>query len=273
MHITITGNLGSGKSTISRIIEDKYGFEIYSTGTIQRKLAKDLGKTTLEMNKLMATDPKYDNMIDDATTRTANENIDKKIIFDSRLAWHFVEKSFRVFVSVSLDLAAKRVYNDDNRGSVEQYSSELDAKKKLKDRAETEIVRFKEMYNVEYVNYSNYNLVIDSSYNTPEEIARVVMEEAEKFYNMVSEIGYEETNKGWKTVLVSPKRLLHEEVTKDDENRLEALVKGLEEEANSMGKKILVKSVDGEYHIIEGKDEVISSYLAGLPFVEIVITW
>ena len=35
MHITITGNLGSGKSTISKIIQEKYGFEIYSTGTIQ----------------------------------------------------------------------------------------------------------------------------------------------------------------------------------------------------------------------------------------------
>ena len=40
MHITITGNLGSGKSTIAKYIRDEYGFEIYSTGTIQRKLAK-----------------------------------------------------------------------------------------------------------------------------------------------------------------------------------------------------------------------------------------
>ena len=32
MHITITGRLGSGKTTVCRILSDKYGYEIYSTG-------------------------------------------------------------------------------------------------------------------------------------------------------------------------------------------------------------------------------------------------
>ena len=90
------------------------------------------------MNELMCSDPKYDNMIDDATTRTARENLDKDIIFDSRLAWNFVEKSFKVFVSVSLNAAADRVFKDTNRGSVEEYSSVLEAKDKLRARAETE---------------------------------------------------------------------------------------------------------------------------------------
>ena len=271
MHITITGNLGSGKSTISKIIKDKYGFEIYSTGTIQRKLAKEMGKTTLEMNELMCNNPKYDNMIDDATTRTAKESTDKNIIFDSRLAWNFVEQSFKVFVSVSLDLAATRVYND-NRGSVEKYLSEHDAKNKLRARAKTEVVRFKEMYQLEYVNFSNYNLIIDSTYNTPEEIAEIAMDEAKKFYDMVAEVGFDEANQGWNRILVSPKRLFNGEITQEEKNRLENLALELKEKGISTCKNILVKSVDDEYHIIEGKDEVIASHLAGLPFVEIIIT-
>jgi cytidylate kinase len=40
MHITLTGNLGSGKSTIAKIMAEKYGYEIYSTGKIQRELAE-----------------------------------------------------------------------------------------------------------------------------------------------------------------------------------------------------------------------------------------
>ena len=106
MHITITGNLGSGKSTIARIISEKYNFEIYSTGKVQRELAKQMNLSTLELNQLMMSDRKYDKMIDDATARISRENKDKNIIFDSRLAWHFVEYSFKVFVSVSLDVAA-----------------------------------------------------------------------------------------------------------------------------------------------------------------------
>ncbi|NMB44394.1 MAG: dephospho-CoA kinase [Clostridiales bacterium] len=272
MHITITGNLGSGKSTISKYIRDNYGFEIYSTGTIQRKLAKELGKTTLEMNELMCSDPKYDNMIDDATTRTARENLDKDIIFDSRLAWNFVEKSFKVFVSVSLNAAADRVFKDTNRGSVEEYSSVLEAKDKLRARAETENIRFKEMYDLEYFNFKNYNLVIDSTYNKPEDIANVIIEEAKKFYKMVEEVGFEETNKGWNCVLVSTKRLLHTDIEEEERVRLRDLVEEIKETGKAPAKKILVKSIDDEYHIIEGKDEVIASHLAGLPFVEIILT-
>ena len=64
MHITLTGNLGSGKSTIAKIMSEKYGFEIYSTGSIIRELAKERGLSVLEMNKLMQQDNSFDHIID-----------------------------------------------------------------------------------------------------------------------------------------------------------------------------------------------------------------
>ena len=94
MHITLTGNLGSGKSTVCRILEQQYGFEIYSTGKVIRSIADEMGISVLEMNELMTKDHKYDHMIDDRTAQISRENPDKSILFDSRLAWHFVEKSF-----------------------------------------------------------------------------------------------------------------------------------------------------------------------------------
>ena len=50
MHITITGKLGSGKSTVCKLIAEKHGYEIFSTGAIQREVAKELGITPLELN-------------------------------------------------------------------------------------------------------------------------------------------------------------------------------------------------------------------------------
>ena len=44
MHITITGRLGSGKSTVCRILADKDGYEIYSTGKIHRQIAAEKGE-------------------------------------------------------------------------------------------------------------------------------------------------------------------------------------------------------------------------------------
>ena len=53
MHITLTGNLGSGKSTLSKILEAEYGYEIFSTGKVIRKIAEEHGLSVLEMNELM----------------------------------------------------------------------------------------------------------------------------------------------------------------------------------------------------------------------------
>jgi len=181
MHITLTGNLGSGKSTLSKILEAEYGYEIFSTGKVIREIAKEHGLSVLEMNNLMGQDHKYDHEIDDTTARISRENPDKNILFDSRLAWNFVEKSFKVFLSVSLDVAAQRVKADATRGSVENYESLEDAKQKLKKRAETEDARYKEIYGIEYFNYSNYNLILDSTDCEPAILAKILEDEAEAY--------------------------------------------------------------------------------------------
>lgn len=178
MHVTMTGNLGSGKSTLAKLLETEYGYEIFSTGKVIRQIAEEQGVSVLEMNKLMEKDHKYDHMIDDTTARISREQKEKKLLFDSRLAWNFVEESFKVFLSVSLSVAAKRVMADASRGQVETYVSEEECRASLKERAATEDRRYRDIYGIEYFNYSNYNLVLDSSNCTPEILARILVEEA-----------------------------------------------------------------------------------------------
>lgn len=179
MHITLTGNLGSGKSTLGKILEAEYGYEIFSTGKVIRQIAEEHGVSVLEMNKMMEKDHKYDHMIDDTTARISKEQKDKKLLFDSRLAWNFVEESFKVFLSVSLPVAAARVMADASRGQVETYASVEECMKSLKERAASEDARYKELYGIEYFNYANYNLVLDSSDCTPDVLAKILVEEAE----------------------------------------------------------------------------------------------
>ncbi len=178
MHITLTGNLGSGKSTLSKILEAEYGYEIFSTGKVIRQIAEEQGVSVLEMNKLMEKDHKYDHMIDDTTARISREQKDKKLLFDSRLAWNFVEESFKVFLSVSLPVAASRVLGDTSRGEVESYKSVEECMASLKERAATEDRRYKEIYGIEYFNYANYNLVLDSSDCAPDVLAQILVQEA-----------------------------------------------------------------------------------------------
>lgn len=181
MHITLTGNLGSGKSTLGKILETKYGYEIFSTGRVIRRIAEEHGVSVLEMNKMMETDHKYDHMIDDTTARISKEQKDRKLLFDSRLAWNFVEDSFKVFLSVSLSVAVARVMADASRGTVETYASLEECRESLKERAAAEDRRYKGLYGIEYFNYANYNLVLDSSDCSPEVLAEILVKEAAAF--------------------------------------------------------------------------------------------
>ena len=70
-------------------------------------------------------------------------------VFDSRLAWHFVEKSFKVFLLADVREAARRVYDGDSRNA-EQYGDMEQALEGLAERARLEQARFLELYGIDY---------------------------------------------------------------------------------------------------------------------------
>lgn len=249
-HIALTGNLGSGKSTICKLLESQYGYEIYSTGKVQRSLAEQLGISVLEMNQKMCEDPKYDKMIDDATAKISRENPDKKIVFDSRLAWHFVECSFKVFLSVSLEVAAERVFLD-NRGTVEKYSCIEETMQQLKLRAETEDRRYRELYHIDYFNFENYDLILDSTWCRPEWLAQVLEAQAHS----------QEVTQSKKTkLLISPKRLGIKEKLPEKSSQI-YLSNG----------EIVLKADKGEFTIVKGHTLIEAAASEGYALISAVL--
>lgn len=183
MNITITGNLGSGKSSVAKILKEK-GFEIVSTGNIFRQLAMEKGLSVEEFNKQVNEaaskgDRSVDKMIDDMTTKIGEER--DMVVFDSRLAWNFAPNSFKVFVITDIDEASRRVFNDSVRANSESYESQEACKKALVHRQEMESVRFKEIYEIDYYDMSNYNFVIESTNAAPAEIAEEILSKMESY--------------------------------------------------------------------------------------------
>ena len=172
-HITITGSLGSGKSVVSAILKERLGIEIESIGSILRKMAQNYGMSTTEFNKYIEEHPEVDHELDAFVREQGLSSVPK--IFDSRLAWHFVPQSFKIYLFVKDEIAAGRVYGDDKRVN-EKYASKDDALFQISERRKSEIFRFKTQYNVDLDNFTNYNLVIDTSHSTPEDIAGVIIE-------------------------------------------------------------------------------------------------
>jgi len=172
--ISITGDLGSGKSTVCRYLKEKYGLNVYSIGLIQRSLAQKYGMDVLAFNKYMETHPEIDEEID--TELTAIGKRDENMVLDSRMAWHFVPDSFKVFLTVDLEEAARRIMKD-QRGNVECYQCLDEAKRSLIERKKSENHRYLAKYGVDCSNPDNYDLILDATTISPEHVAERIMSE------------------------------------------------------------------------------------------------
>ena len=169
--ITITGDLGSGKSTVSKILIEKLNFEYVYTGKIQREIANRHQMTTLELNQYAETHPEIDEEID-ATFKALNNSTD--LIVDSRLAWFFIPESFKVYLMTEIAIAADRISNDRQRKN-EKYVSKEEAIKDILARKASENKRYMELYGADCADLSNFNLMIDTSYITPEKVADMII--------------------------------------------------------------------------------------------------
>ena len=177
--ISITGDLGSGKSTVSNLLCSRLNYDYIYTGKIQREIANRYNMTTLELNKYAETHPEIDEEID-STFKSLNDSTD--LIVDSRLAWFFIPKSFKVFLKTEVEVAANRISTDMQRKN-ESYTSKEEAVHKILARKESEDKRYMELYGANCSNLSNFDLVIDTSYITPEEVADVILAE---YYSWLS---------------------------------------------------------------------------------------
>lgn len=162
MIITITGDLGSGKSTAGKLLAEQLGYTYLSTGQIQRELAGKLGITIHELNKQAETDSSIDKQLDEYIKGLQHNSAN--MVIDSRLAWHFLPNSYSVYLVVDPATAATRIYNDATRGDSESnYLSVNDVLQKNSERKRSEHKRFLELYDVDCGDMCNYDVVIDTT--------------------------------------------------------------------------------------------------------------
>jgi len=170
--ISITGDLGSGKSTVSKLLCERLNYDHIYTGKIQRTIAARYNMSTLELNKYAETHPEIDEEID-ATFKSLNDSTD--LIVDSRLAWFFIPGSFKVYLRTDVVVAANRISNDNLRDN-EEYSSQEEAVDKIITRKNSENKRYLDLYGVDCSDLSPFDLIIDTSVITPDRVAEMIFE-------------------------------------------------------------------------------------------------
>jgi CMP/dCMP kinase len=170
--VVVNGDLGSGKSTVSRLLAHRLGIRRISVGDVYRDLARQRAMTALELNLHAELDDKIDYYVDQIQSDIAASA--ERVVVDSRLAWFFFTDALKVHVITDPTVAAQRVVQRP-ADAVEHYRSVDEARQRLAERSESERVRFLERYGADKTRLRNYDVVCDSTRATPEEIvARIV---------------------------------------------------------------------------------------------------
>lgn len=177
--ITITGDHASGQGTLSNRLQEKLGYEIYRNGQYVRKLASEKGMTISEFQVYLNEHPDLDRQIEKSATIYASEH--DNLIIDAKLGWYAVPESFKVYLKVDIEVAVERAFNDAARKNTEPYSSKEDAREQIKYRHTEETKRWIETYGANRDDMSNYDLVVDTTTLTPDEVCTKVIEAYEKW--------------------------------------------------------------------------------------------
>ena len=201
--ITISGEPVSGKSTVVKMLKEKYeqmGYRVHlvTTGHVFRdRVTKEYLKMypnrtmanladIQEDEKFAAKRAEIDGAIDGWIAElgekiNSEERPNDVYIIDSRLAWHNIPSSYAVRLTVDEKIAGQRVFYDKNRGKEDTYENLEEAIQKTKQRKFGEIERYKKRYDVDLADRSNYDLIVDTSYSNTEELAGIIID-GEKSY-------------------------------------------------------------------------------------------
>jgi len=171
----MSGAIGSGKTTTANRVAELLGYERFSAGNVMRQIARDKGISAVELAKEGVSNPEIDKQIDDALKAQGSKS---NIVIDSRLGFHFIPHSFRVFLDLPQEVAATRIIEDKKVNSsrdVEQeigYDNVLAA---IRSRTASDLTRYKEYYDVEMNDHNNYDLVLSSEHLSIGEVAQTIV--------------------------------------------------------------------------------------------------
>lgn len=97
-------------------------------------------------------------------------------IVDSRLAFHNIPESFSIRLTATPEVSAQRLFNDNSRGEEDNnYTTVEQALEAREKRRIGEQKRYIKRYGVDLEDEDNYDLIIDTSYSTIEDISDTIL--------------------------------------------------------------------------------------------------
>lgn len=177
MIISIAGAIGSGKSTIGKMLAEKINWPRYNMGDVWRELARQKGVTLAELQKLSEAELNTDQEIDEYVKKLGETG--DNFVIEGRMAWHFIPYSLKIYLDVSEDEAARRIFSElpiRNESKEDKYLETYeDVLSSIKDRKNRDLFRYQKYYNINPFELNNYDLAIDTTSLSVQEVFAKVL--------------------------------------------------------------------------------------------------
>jgi predicted cytidylate kinase len=177
MRITISGPPGSGKTTVCRLVAERLHLEVVISGDIFRQLARESSMSLADFGSMCEADPEVDRKLDQRMVEIARSRDD--LLLEGRLTAHMLTRhgipAFRVHMGADLDVRAARVAEREG-GTKGQKNQEI------VEREECEARRYLAYYDIDINDRDIYDLVIDTTNKTPEQVADLICDAAVAHY-------------------------------------------------------------------------------------------
>jgi cytidylate kinase len=145
-------------------------------GGLRREMAQKKGMTLAEYNKLGETDISTDQEVDEYQKKLAETQ--DNFIIEGRTSWYFIPRSLKIYIDVSPEEGAKRVFGSlqkkNNRNEANNLLSWQDVMASAEERVASDRRRYQQYYNIDAYDPKNYDFYIDSTNLTVEQVFAAV---------------------------------------------------------------------------------------------------
>ena len=181
MIITINGKPGSGKTTVAKKLAKKLGYKHFYMGGMRRRMAKEMGMTLEEFNKIGENKFFTDEKVDKFQKRLGKAK--DNMVIEGRTSFFFIPHSVKIFLDCSNKTGAERIWRalkkqPRARNEARGLTSYNDVLESTKNRIKSDIYRYKKYYKLDVFNKKHYDLWL-----TTDKLSK--KEEFDKVYNFV----------------------------------------------------------------------------------------